>query len=130
MPFPKKLSKTGPSQQSTITQHLSARRNQNPEKRAKISSSSGTNDQHVHKTTLTSEEDKKKLDKLKAFDLTLKFGPCVGLSRMIRWNRANELGLDPPQEIKLLIEDEALKKRVGLLQVERCLWYDILEIRQ
>ena len=49
---------------------------------------------------------------------------------MVRWNRAKELGLDPPQEIKLLLEDEALKKRVGVLRVERCLWYDILEIRQ
>lgn len=76
------------------------------------------------------EEDAKKLDKLKTFDLTLRFGPCVGLSRMTRWNRAKELGLDPPQEIKMLIEDNALKRRVGLLQVERCLWYDILEIHQ
>lgn len=125
---PKRWPKAESRQQPTITQHLSARRNQHPEKRAKISS--GTKDSHVHGTTLTSDEDRKKLDKLKAFDMTLRFGPCVGLSRMTRWHRARDLGLDPPQEIKALIEDKALKKRVGVLQVERCLWYDILEIHQ
>ena len=75
-----------------------------------------------------SEGDQKNLDKLRAFDLTAKFGPCVGLSRMVRWKRAMELDLDPPAEVKGLLEDKALKGRVGLTQVERCLWYDILEI--
>lgn len=35
---------------------------------------------------------------LRQFDLTSKFGPCVGISRLERWERAAKLGLDPPAE--------------------------------
>ena len=36
---------------------------------------------------------------MRAFDLKMKFGPCVGLTRMERWERANKFGLDPPRRI-------------------------------
>jgi len=37
---------------------------------------------------------------LRVFDLNPEFGPCVGMSRLERWERAHELQLDPPSEIK------------------------------
>ena len=130
MKYPKKWPESPSSQQQSITQHLPARRKGIPEKRAKISSNSSEKIDHgkTNGEIRQNKEDEKKLDKLKAFDLTVKFGPCVGLSRMTRWERAKELGLDPPDEIRVLLEDEPLKRRIGSPQVERCLWNDILEI--
>src|SRR5260370_401347 len=36
---------------------------------------------------------------LRTFDLTSEYGPCVGVSRLERWERAKDMGLDPPQEV-------------------------------
>ncbi len=36
---------------------------------------------------------------LRKFDLDLKYGPCSGLNRMQRWQRAQSLGLEPPSYI-------------------------------
>ena len=41
---------------------------------------------------------------LTTFDLASKFGPCVGLTRIARWQRAHRFGLDPPQRIMELLE--------------------------
>ncbi len=45
---------------------------------------------------------------LKAFDLTMAFGPMVGLTRLERWERAQEAGLGPPAHLHalLLVLDE------------------------
>lgn len=40
---------------------------------------------------------------LRAFDLTSKYGPVVGLTRRERWNRAKALGLDPPLDVLEII---------------------------
>jgi DNA polymerase delta subunit 4 len=40
-------------------------------------------------------------DILRVFDLTSEYGPCVGISRLARWERAREWGLNPPQEVSL-----------------------------
>ncbi|KAG0355126.1 DNA polymerase delta, subunit 4-domain-containing protein [Gamsiella multidivaricata] len=40
---------------------------------------------------------------LRQFDLTSKYGPCTELTRLERWERALELGLDPPQDVKDMI---------------------------
>ncbi|KAF5373284.1 hypothetical protein D9615_007379 [Tricholomella constricta] len=37
---------------------------------------------------------------LRVFDLTYEYGPCVGISRLDRWERATALGLNPPPEVK------------------------------
>ncbi|KAG0050767.1 hypothetical protein BGZ83_004456 [Gryganskiella cystojenkinii] len=37
---------------------------------------------------------------LRQFDLTSKFGPCTDMTRLERWERAFELGLNPPQDVK------------------------------
>ncbi|CAI9550876.1 unnamed protein product, partial [Staurois parvus] len=43
------------------------------------------------------------LEKLVQFDLNWNFGPCTGISRMERWQRAQDLGLMPPQDIKQIL---------------------------
>eukprot|EP01023_Acetabularia_acetabulum_P041759 TRINITY_DN408_c0_g1_i1.p3 TRINITY_DN408_c0_g1~~TRINITY_DN408_c0_g1_i1.p3 ORF type:complete len:106 (-),score=11.03 TRINITY_DN408_c0_g1_i1:337-654(-) len=49
--------------------------------------------------------DDETLDKLRIFDLTVQFGPSIGMSRLDRWNRAYKLGLNPPREIKQILEN-------------------------
>jgi len=46
------------------------------------------------------ERENKIHDILRVFDLTYEYGPCYGISRIDRWERANAIGLDPPTEIR------------------------------
>ncbi|CAN6461374.1 unnamed protein product [Victoria cruziana] len=41
---------------------------------------------------------------LRQFDLNMSFGPCLGISRMKRWERANRLGLNPPKNVETLLK--------------------------
>ncbi|KAF3795943.1 DNA polymerase delta subunit 4 [Nymphaea thermarum] len=41
---------------------------------------------------------------LRQFDLDMSFGPCLGISRMERWERANRLGLNPPKNVERLLK--------------------------
>ncbi|XP_034044991.1 DNA polymerase delta subunit 4 [Thalassophryne amazonica] len=43
------------------------------------------------------------LEKLRQFDLDWRFGPCIGISRLQRWERAQLHGLNPPEEIRDLL---------------------------
>jgi DNA polymerase delta subunit 4 len=49
------------------------------------------------------EGDEAKMDEdeeaLRVFDLTTKFGPCLGLSRLERYDRALKYGLHPPKKV-------------------------------
>ncbi|KAI5306006.1 hypothetical protein KEM56_002556 [Ascosphaera pollenicola] len=36
---------------------------------------------------------------LRHFDLTSKYGPCIGIARIRRWRRAQRFNLDPPMEV-------------------------------
>ncbi|KAI0676110.1 DNA polymerase delta, subunit 4-domain-containing protein [Trametes maxima] len=40
---------------------------------------------------------------LRVFDLSYEYGPCVGVSRIDRWERAHALGLNPPPEVKEIL---------------------------
>nr|XP_057943131.1 DNA polymerase delta subunit 4 [Doryrhamphus excisus]XP_057943137.1 DNA polymerase delta subunit 4 [Doryrhamphus excisus] len=42
-------------------------------------------------------------EKLRQFDLEWRWGPCTGISRLQRWERAKLHGLDPPEEIRDLL---------------------------
>nr|XP_046256094.1 DNA polymerase delta subunit 4 isoform X2 [Scatophagus argus]XP_046256102.1 DNA polymerase delta subunit 4 isoform X2 [Scatophagus argus] len=53
----------------------------------------------VETETVQEEE----LQKLRQFDLDWRFGPCTGISRLQRWERAKLHGLDPPEEIRDLL---------------------------
>ncbi|KAI9341551.1 hypothetical protein DFJ73DRAFT_843645 [Zopfochytrium polystomum] len=55
--------------------------------------------------------------KLKAFDLDMKYGNNVGLTRLERWERAQRLGLDPPSELEAVlrsVEPDDVELREGL----------------
>ena len=43
---------------------------------------------------------------LRKFDMNLAFGPCTGVSRLERWERAERNGLHPPTYIKQLLEQQ------------------------
>ncbi|KAK3948943.1 DNA polymerase delta, subunit 4-domain-containing protein [Pseudoneurospora amorphoporcata] len=46
---------------------------------------------------------------LRYFDVNSHYGPCIGITRLKRWQRAERLGLNPPLEVLavLLREDES-----------------------
>ncbi|CAG8460178.1 12932_t:CDS:2 [Ambispora leptoticha] len=68
------------------------------------------NVKHTGKLTFHDEHLTPEQKLLHAFDLTYKFGSCVGVTRLERWERAKRLGLNPPEEIKeLLIAENADK---------------------
>ncbi|GKV07447.1 hypothetical protein SLEP1_g19226 [Rubroshorea leprosula] len=46
--------------------------------------------------------------------MNMAYGPCLGMTRLARWERAQRLGLNPPKEIKNLLN-------AGKVQLE-CLW--------
>jgi len=50
---------------------------------------------------------------LRVFDMSYEYGPCVGVSRLDRWERAHALGLNPPPEVK-----DILTTRQGTEQKE------------
>ena len=47
-------------------------------------------------------------DVLRGFDMTTKYGPCAGISRSERWQRAEELGLNPDPVVLSLISNHNL----------------------
>ncbi|KAK3554053.1 hypothetical protein QTP70_019164 [Hemibagrus guttatus] len=47
------------------------------------------------------------LQELRNFDLDWQFGPCTGISRLQRWERAALHGLNPPQVIKDILLKES-----------------------
>ncbi|XP_075994539.1 DNA polymerase delta subunit 4 [Genypterus blacodes] len=59
------------------------------------------------------------LHKLKQFDLDWRFGPCTGISRLHRWERAKLHGLNPPEEIR-----ELLQKTHTEPEYNQSLWSD------
>ncbi|XP_074292476.1 uncharacterized protein LOC141619352 [Silene latifolia] len=40
---------------------------------------------------------------LRQFDLNMAYGPCTGIPRLDRWNRAKQWGLNPPKEVQVLL---------------------------
>ncbi|WFD32249.1 hypothetical protein MSPP1_003293 [Malassezia sp. CBS 17886] len=49
---------------------------------------------------------------LRVFDLNPTYGPCMGLRRLERWERAKDIGEDPPEAIA-----EILRTREGVLDL-------------
>jgi DNA polymerase delta subunit 4 len=40
---------------------------------------------------------------LRQFDMDTSYGPCIGVTRLRRWDRAAAMGLSPPQHVRDLI---------------------------
>uniref|UniRef100_A0A2P2MRU5 DNA polymerase delta subunit 4 n=1 Tax=Rhizophora mucronata TaxID=61149 RepID=A0A2P2MRU5_RHIMU len=51
---------------------------------------------------------------LRQFDMNMAYGPCLGMTRIARWERAQRLGLNPPKEIEGLLKDVKVNPE--------CLW--------
>ncbi|KAI8990874.1 DNA polymerase delta, subunit 4 [Mycotypha africana] len=47
---------------------------------------------------------------LRAFDLDYTYGPCIGISRLERWERAEKLNLNPPPIIKDILTNDTSGK--------------------
>lgn len=55
-----------------------------------------------------------KEEMLRQFDMNMAYGPCVGMTRLDRWERALRLGMNPPGEIEKLLKAEKVQ--------QDCLW--------
>jgi len=55
--------------------------------------------------TVHTEGESKVYQMLRVFDNTENFGPCVGLTRIERWERAKAMGLNPPSEVLAIYND-------------------------
>ncbi|KAG6382389.1 hypothetical protein SASPL_157944 [Salvia splendens] len=52
------------------------------------------------------EEYDEKEEVLRQFDMNMAYGPCIGISRPERWERANNFGLNPPAQVENLLRME------------------------
>ncbi|KAI1496171.1 DNA polymerase delta, subunit 4-domain-containing protein [Biscogniauxia marginata] len=59
---------------------------------------------------------------LRYWDVSSQYGPCVGISRMKRWHRADRLGLNPPVEVLAVL----MKESEGALDLENAHMDEIL----
>eukprot|EP01071_Lankesteria_metandrocarpae_P006752 Lankesteria_metandrocarpae@DN4470_c0_g1_i2.p2 len=56
-------------------------------------------------------------DALYSFDLNSRYGPCVGITRSGRWQRASKLGLDPPPAIAhILLQANSAESEISVLE--------------
>ncbi|KAE9610675.1 putative DNA polymerase delta, subunit 4 [Lupinus albus] len=62
-------------------------------------------------TTAHADEYNENETMLRQFDMNMAYGPCVGMSRKERLERAQKLGLNPPIEIKKLLENEKVQSQ-------------------
>ncbi|XP_071732023.1 uncharacterized protein [Rutidosis leptorrhynchoides] len=44
---------------------------------------------------------------LRQFDMNMSYGPCVGMKRIDRWNRAVKLGMNPPKDVHRLLTSDS-----------------------
>ncbi|KAL6008610.1 hypothetical protein ACLOJK_034124 [Asimina triloba] len=63
---------------------------------------------------MIADDCEKQEDMLQQFDLNMRYGPCMGISRLARWERAQNLGLNPPKDVESLL-------RGGKVQLQ-CVW--------
>ncbi|XP_019848739.1 PREDICTED: DNA polymerase delta subunit 4-like [Amphimedon queenslandica] len=68
--------------------------------------------------TKTVEQVEAELNILRQFDLNLKYGPCLGMSRLERWERAQRFGLSPPVEVRNIVMSNH-----GNTLYSECLWF-------
>ncbi|XP_071415321.1 DNA polymerase delta subunit 4 [Pithys albifrons albifrons] len=59
------------------------------------------------------------LDMLRRFDLSWEYGPCTGITRLQRWERAQALGLSPPGPVR-----DALLEHRDDPNVTYSLWHE------
>ncbi|XP_066380510.1 uncharacterized protein [Miscanthus floridulus] len=60
---------------------------------------------------VTADQQEERERAAREFDMDMRYGPCLGVTRAQRWRRAAELGLAPPPALLALCTDDQL-----------CLW--------
>ncbi|KAK3361050.1 DNA polymerase delta, subunit 4-domain-containing protein [Lasiosphaeria ovina] len=60
---------------------------------------------------------------LRYFDVSSQYGPCIGIDRTKRWQRAEKLGLNPPIEVLAVLRKDESK---GDAKIERAHMDEIL----
>lgn len=58
---------------------------------------------------------------LRVFDTSYEYGPCVGMTRLERWERAHALGLNPPAEVREILMSKQAKEDD---MYKQCVFYD------
>ncbi|XP_062194605.1 uncharacterized protein LOC133897796 [Phragmites australis] len=62
-------------------------------------------------------------EQLRQFDMDMKFGPCLGVTRLQRWERASGMGLQPPAHLRdLLLHTPSSKNLSNSSLSTECLW--------
>uniref|UniRef100_A0A0E0M3I0 DNA polymerase delta subunit 4 n=1 Tax=Oryza punctata TaxID=4537 RepID=A0A0E0M3I0_ORYPU len=62
-------------------------------------------------------------EQLRLFDMDMKFGPCIGVTRLQRWERASAMGLHPPPHLRdLLLNNASAGNRNNNGSSLECLW--------
>ncbi|XP_055125856.1 DNA polymerase delta subunit 4 isoform X1 [Symphalangus syndactylus] len=64
------------------------------------------------------DEEEAELELLRQFDLAWQYGPCTGITRLQRWCRAKQMGLEPPLEVW-----QMLKTHPGDPRFQCSLWH-------
>ena len=59
---------------------------------------------------------------LRQFDLSSKYGPCIGMTRLERWERAEKLGLSPPQDVLAALKNYLGASKTPDCKENQCLW--------
>jgi DNA polymerase delta subunit 4 len=55
------------------------------------------------------------------FDMDMKYGPCIGVDRLERWERAAAMGLHPPSHVRDLLVTPASVSAAATGKLQ-CLW--------
>ncbi|KAK1272457.1 hypothetical protein QJS04_geneDACA012251 [Acorus gramineus] len=58
---------------------------------------------------------------LRQFDMDMTYGPCLGMTRLQRWERARNMGLNPPKDVECLLQGDGGDGGDGRVGVG-CLW--------
>ncbi|XP_038978296.1 DNA polymerase delta subunit 4-like [Phoenix dactylifera] len=70
----------------------------------------------VLKSAHVQGQEKEAEERLREFDMDMRYGPCLGLTRTERWNRAAVMGLNPSPDV------EAILLKCSSSAALECLW--------
>ncbi|KFK43281.1 hypothetical protein AALP_AA1G103800 [Arabis alpina] len=80
----------------------------------KVSPATRASDATQPKALIDVNDYDKNEEMLRQFDMDMAYGPCMGMTRLGRWERAMRLGMNPPNEIEKVLKTEKVK--------QDCLW--------
>ncbi|KAJ3502468.1 hypothetical protein NLJ89_g8875 [Agrocybe chaxingu] len=70
--------------------------------------------------TIHGEHQNKIHEILRVFDDSYEYGPCIGMTRLERWQRAKKLGFNPPQEVYDILTTKQGKEKP---EYAECVFY-------